>query len=297
MTGVGFVGLGAMGLPMAEQPRRARLCGPRLRHAAGRAARTRRRRAATRADARGRGRAGADVLVLMVVNAAQAEAVLFAGGALDAPPARRHRRADGDLPAAARSRQSRRASLAAGRRFVDARSRAASSAREAATLTIMAAAPASTSRLRGPCSTRSATRCSTSASDPARARWSRPSTSSCAASTSPSRPRHSRSPAKVGVDLRRDAGDPERAPPPSSWMLKDRGPRMLQAEPRGHSAVDIFVKDLGIVLRPAATQGGPAAGRARPSDVPRDLRTGRRRRRRQPGHPGLPALNGAAYSG
>ena len=34
----------------------------------------------------------------------------------------------------------------------------------------------------------------------------------------------------------------------ASWMLKDRGPRMLQAEPEVTSAVDIFVKDLGIVL-------------------------------------------------
>ena len=34
----------------------------------------------------------------------------------------------------------------------------------------------------------------------------------------------------------------------SSWMLKDRGPRMLQDEPPVTSAVDIFVKDLGIVL-------------------------------------------------
>lgn len=34
----------------------------------------------------------------------------------------------------------------------------------------------------------------------------------------------------------------------SSWMLRDRGPRMLQEEPPVTSAVDIFVKDLGIVL-------------------------------------------------
>jgi 3-hydroxyisobutyrate dehydrogenase len=33
-----------------------------------------------------------------------------------------------------------------------------------------------------------------------------------------------------------------------SWMLKDRGPRMLEADPEVTSAVDIFVKDLGIVL-------------------------------------------------
>jgi len=34
----------------------------------------------------------------------------------------------------------------------------------------------------------------------------------------------------------------------SSWMLKNRGPRMLQTDPEVTSAVDIFVKDLGIVL-------------------------------------------------
>jgi 3-hydroxyisobutyrate dehydrogenase len=34
----------------------------------------------------------------------------------------------------------------------------------------------------------------------------------------------------------------------SSWMLKDRGGRMLETAPRVTSAVDIFVKDLGIVL-------------------------------------------------
>ena len=32
----------------------------------------------------------------------------------------------------------------------------------------------------------------------------------------------------------------------SSWMLKDRGPRMLQDEPMVTSAIDIFVKDLGL---------------------------------------------------
>jgi putative dehydrogenase len=31
-------------------------------------------------------------------------------------------------------------------------------------------------------------------------------------------------------------------------MLKDRGPRMLSMDPEVTSAVDIFVKDLGIVL-------------------------------------------------
>ena len=34
----------------------------------------------------------------------------------------------------------------------------------------------------------------------------------------------------------------------SSWMLRDRGPRMHEPDPAVASAVDIFVKDLGIVL-------------------------------------------------
>jgi len=33
----------------------------------------------------------------------------------------------------------------------------------------------------------------------------------------------------------------------SSWMLNDRGDRILQYEPEATSAVDIFVKDLSIV--------------------------------------------------
>lgn len=35
----------------------------------------------------------------------------------------------------------------------------------------------------------------------------------------------------------------------ASWMLNDRGPRMLQSDPEVRSAIDIFVKDLGIVLQ------------------------------------------------
>ncbi|MBN8914938.1 MAG: NAD(P)-dependent oxidoreductase, partial [Rhizobiales bacterium] len=41
-------------------------------------------------------------------------------------------------------------------------------------------------------------------------------------------------------------------PAASSWMLRDRGPRMLESDPRVTSAVDIFVKDLGIVLEAGA---------------------------------------------
>ena len=40
-----------------------------------------------------------------------------------------------------------------------------------------------------------------------------------------------------------------------SWMWRDRGPRMMQDEPVITSAVDIFVKDMGIVI---ANAGAPA---------------------------------------
>jgi 3-hydroxyisobutyrate dehydrogenase-like beta-hydroxyacid dehydrogenase len=58
----------------------------------------------------------------------------------------------------------------------------------------------------------------------------------------------------------------------SSWMLRDRGPRMLEDEPPVASAVDIFVKDLGIVLDAGrAAKAAPAARCGRAPDVPRRL--------------------------
>ena len=50
----------------------------------------------------------------------------------------------------------------------------------------------------------------------------------------------------------------------NSWMWGDRGPRMMSADPPVASAVDIFVKDLGIVLDQGrrARQGLPLAAAA-----------------------------------
>ena len=73
-----------------------------------------------------------------------------------------------------------------------------------------------------------------------------------------------------------------------SWMLADRGPRMLEDAPDVASAIDIFVKDLGIVLDAANDTSVPLAkvahslfrqaseqglGRADDSQVIRVLRT------------------------
>ena len=50
-----------------------------------------------------------------------------------------------------------------------------------------------------------------------------------------------------------------------SWMLANRGPRMLHDNPPVTSAVDIFVKDLGIVLNAGETanMGLPLSALAR----------------------------------
>lgn len=49
----------------------------------------------------------------------------------------------------------------------------------------------------------------------------------------------------------------------SSWMLKDRGPRMLKSDPEVSGAVDIFVKDLGIVLDAGREKKAALADRRR----------------------------------
>lgn len=53
----------------------------------------------------------------------------------------------------------------------------------------------------------------------------------------------------------------------SSWMLKDRGPRMVSDDPTVTSTVDIFVKDLGLVLEAgrSAKMGLPLAALAHQS--------------------------------
>src|SRR5215207_6076015 len=118
MAGIGFVGLGAMGLPMALRLVAAGFSvrGFDLKAAALDALAA---SGGTRAASAAEAAAGADVLVLMVVNSAQARAVLFDGGALAAlnPPASGTRGAPGAPAAGAGIGEE---VGAAGRRFVDA---------------------------------------------------------------------------------------------------------------------------------------------------------------------------------
>lgn len=146
---VGFVGLGAMGLPMAQNliANGHTVQGSDLRPepgqalaAAGGKAVASAAEAAEAAEAAAGAGAGGDVLMLMVVNAAQAEQVLFDAGALQALP-------EGGtvvltvtcLPKEAEAIAAR--VTAAGRRFVDAPVSGGTAGAKAGSLSIMAGCP------------------------------------------------------------------------------------------------------------------------------------------------------------
>ena len=217
MTTVGFVGLGAMGLPMAQNLVRAAVpgaaastCGPRRstrsRRPAGRAAATRRRGGDRRRRARpdgGQRRAGRERAVRRAARSTRC--------------ARRARRdPDGDLPAGRRGRARRAGRRRRAARFVDAPVSGGVVGATGGTLTIMAAAPQGRRSTAAQAGARGARRqglpCRRDAR--ARARRSRPSTSSCAASISPPAAEALALAEKAGIDGAIAAGDPGRARPP-----------------------------------------------------------------------------------
>ncbi len=253
---VAFAGLGSMGVPMARNLVTAgfEVRGYDVREQ-GRAA----FEAATGGTSGSRAAAtvaaaadGADVLILMVVNAAQAETALFGEGALDALAP------DATVILMATCPPDAVAGLAArveagGRRFVDAPVSGGVVGAEAATLTIMAAAPADVLERVRPVLDALGDKVfvvGTKAGQGATVKAVNQLLCgvhivACAEALSLA--------ARVGVDLG-VVLEILSGSSASSWMLKDRGPRMLEAEPRVTSAVDIFVKDLGIVLEAGRDQ-------------------------------------------
>ena len=245
MTTVGFIGLGSMGLPMARNlaargfPVRGFDVRPDAVMALSQAGGT---PAASVAEAA----AGADALVLMVVDATQAEAILFAEGALAALPE------DGLVilmatcpPGAVEAIAAR--VVAAGRRFVDAPVSGGVVGAQAATLTIMAAAPRATFEAARPVLDVLGDKVFHVGERPGQGAIVKTVNQlMCGVHIAVAAEAFSLA-AKVGVDL--DVVlEILSGSSASSWMLKDRGPRMLQADPAVTSAVNIFVKDLGIVL-------------------------------------------------
>jgi len=245
MTRVAFVGLGSMGLPMATNllAKEFTVTGydlsvsalDALESAGGKRART----AAEAAS-------GADLLILMVVNAAQAEAVLFEGGTLEALPT------DGVValmatcpPAAVEAITDR--VRKAGRRLIDAPVSGGVAGAKAATLTIMAAAPRDIFDAMKPVFEALGDKVFHVGERPGQGAIVKTVNQLLCGVHIAVVAEAFTIAAKVGVDLK-ILLEIMSGSSASSWMLKDRGPRMLEAEPEVTSAVDIFVKDLGIVL-------------------------------------------------
>jgi putative dehydrogenase len=245
VTTIGFVGLGAMGLPMARNlvaggftvrgfdMRRTAVdalvqAGGMRVHSAVEAARH------------------ADVLLLMVVNAGQAEHVLFADGALESLSP------DGIVilmatcpPGAVEALATR--VLATGRRFIDSPVSGGVVGAVGGTLSIIAAAQINTFNAAKPVFDRLGDKVFYIGERPGQAAMVKAVNQLlCGVHIAVAAEALSLA-ARVGVDLNvilTILG----ASSAASWMLKDRGPRMLRADPEVTSAVDIFVKDLGIVL-------------------------------------------------
>jgi putative dehydrogenase len=245
MTTIGFIGLGSMGLPMAGNllahgfavrgfDLRAQALAALVRDG-GTAA----------ADARDAA-AGADMLVLMVVNAAQAEAVLFADGALEALPAGAIVALMATCPPAAVEALARRVA-AAGRRLLDAPVSGGVVGATAGTLTVMAAAPRETFEAAEPVLRVFGDKVFHVGEHPGQGAMVKTVNQLlCGVHLAAAAEALSLA-AKVGIDqevLLKVLGGSAA----SSWMLHNRGPRMLEAEPEVASAIDIFVKDLAIVL-------------------------------------------------
>jgi putative dehydrogenase len=259
---VGFIGLGAMGAPMAARLVAAghEVRGFDVRPAAIQAL------VAQGGDAAASAReaaSGADLLWLMVVNGEQAEAVLFGDAAATAalPAGALVVAACTQAPAQAQALAARVA--VAGQVMLDAPVSGGVAGAKAAALTIMCSGPdAAMARVRP-------------VFEAVAKRIFHVGTEAGLGST-----------AKMinqllcGVHIAAAAEAmhvAERAGVPlatmheiisvsagNSWMWGDRGPRMMQDDPPVTSAVDIFVKDLGIVLDQGkrARQGLPLASAA-----------------------------------
>lgn len=246
MQDIAFVGLGAMGLPMAQNLARK---GLRVRGFD-----TNPKAVAALAPAGGQpaGSAaeaceGADMLILMVVNAGQAEAVLFEAGALQAL------KENGVVCLMATSAPEAVATLskrveAAHRRFVDAPVSGGVGGAVAGTLTIMAAgAPAAFEAVRPVLEVLGDKLFHVGDAPGQGAAVKTINQLLCGvhiavAAEALSLARKMRLDPDVLLQILGHSAA-------SSWMLRDRGPRMIGPDPEVKSAVDIFVKDLGIVLQ------------------------------------------------
>jgi len=246
MKTIAFVGLGAMGLPMAinllSEGHTVRGVdihdGPKAKfEAAG---------GQFLSDARQAAKA-ADVLVLMVVNATQAEQVLFEAQALEALAA------DATVVVMATCSQSAIQSMAkrvhaSGRSFIDAPVSGGVVGAESGGLTIMVGCEQSVFEANLPILQAMGERIFHVGEQAGQGAMVKTINQLlCGVHIAVAAEAFAMAD-KAGIELETllqiMSGSAA-----SSWMLQNRGPRMLQTEPPVTSAVDIFVKDLSIVLQ------------------------------------------------
>lgn len=245
MSRIGFIGLGAMGAHMARNLL-ANGFAVRGFDVRADALDTLEADGGQRAASAAEAASGADILVLMVVNAAQAEAVLFADGAAE-------RMAEGGIvilmatcPPGAVAALARRVE-AAGRRFLDAPVSGGTAGAQQGSLSIMVAGDEEVFETARPVLAAIGERLFHVGQHPGQGATVKTINQLlCGVHIAVVAEALSLA-AKLGVApevvLEIMGGSSA-----SSWMLQNRGPRMLEAEPEVTSAVDIFVKDLGIVM-------------------------------------------------
>jgi putative dehydrogenase len=242
---IGFVGLGAMGLPMALNLLKAGygIRGFDFNQAA----------LTALADAGGTATGsaaeaamGAEILILMVVNAAQVEAVLFEAGAADALSEGGTVLVMATCPPRAVEAIAARIE-AMGRHLVDAPVSGGVAGATAGSLTIMAAAPAAAFAAIHPVLDVMGGKVVHVGAKPGQGAVVKTINQLLCGVHIAAAAEALALATKIGVDtaVMLDIVSGSAA---SSWMLRDRGPRMLEHDPAVLSAVDIFVKDLGIVM-------------------------------------------------
>lgn len=245
MSTIAFVGLGAMGLPMARNllkrgfSVRSFDLDPKalatLEAVGGVAAKSAR-------DAV----VGADLLILMVVNATQAVDILVAGGALKALSPDCIVCLMATCPQSAVERIAETVTRS-GHRFVDAPVSGGTAGATAGSLTVMAACDAASFVAVKPALEAFCERIFHVGTQPGQGAMVKTVNQLlCGVHIAVVAEAFALA-AKAGVDLE-VLLEIMGGSAASSWMLKDRGPRMLELDPEVSSAVDIFVKDLGIVL-------------------------------------------------
>ena len=246
---IGFIGLGAMGAPMARNLLACRARGARLRPAGRRGRGARRRRWRRRGQSPREAARDAELLWLMVVIGDQAEAVLF--GATAPPRAEARRASSSRLHPSAGAGTAlwpsgwRRMGLA----MLDAPVSGGVAGARTATLADDHA-PARDGRVRPRAAGvrgRGDSASSTSAREAGLGSTAKMINQLLCGVHIAAAAEAMHVAERAGVSLQTmheiisvSAGN--------SWMWGDRGPRMMQDDPPVASAVDIFVKDLGIVL-------------------------------------------------